>query len=257
MGLAQVGGNQLDIENFQVYLGEASGEPWQGVSAKVASGLLDQYLERQVLIESARQRELLTLSDSRRLGPGEMRWILDQLCGPAPQPSPEEIDREVEKRLVEDLPAQAHVRQILVDSLEQAEVARQRLAAGEDFVAVSIELSRAPNALDGGELGVFFEGSLPEDVDRVVFSLKPGGISDPVQGHSGYHIFQVLEMIPAGPPDRTAVESAVRAELTERDARNHTHSCVARLASEVGVEVMSSNLWFTYDGKYGKGEVDA
>jgi len=255
-GLAEVGDSSVEIEPFQVYLEEASGQPWQGVSARVASKLLDQYLERQVVIEAAGQRDILTGGEPPQLGPGEMRWLLRQLCGPAPEPSTEDVEREVERRLVEPLPAQAHVRQILVDSLEQAETAHQRLAAGEDFVTVSRELSRAPNAMDGGELGTFFEGSLPEDVDHVVFSLTTGEISDPVQGQSGYHIFQVLEMIPAGPPERSEAESSVRRELTEQGAREHTRRCIDDLVSEVGVEVAASRLWFAYDGKYGEGRVD-
>jgi len=256
-GLARVGKNRLEIQPFQIYLEEASGEAWQGLNARVSSGLLDQYLDRQVVLEAARRREMLTKTDSLRLAPSEMRWVLEELCGPSPEPLAEHVEREVEQRIVEMLPAQAHVRQILVDSLEQAENARRRLASGDDFPTVSRELSRAPNAMDGGELGVFFEGSLPEEVDLVVFSLKSGDISDPVQGHSGYHIFQVLEMIPAGPPDRAVVESAVRTELAEKGAREHTRKCIERLAAEVGVEVTSTNLWFAYDGKYGEGRADA
>jgi len=257
VGLARVGGRQLEIAPFQDYLGEASGEPWAGVNARVASGLLDQYIDRQVVLETARRREMLTATDVSRLGPGEMAWMLEELCGPPPEPSPDDINREVERRLEQVLPARAHVRQILVDSLEAAENARSRLAAGEDFVKVSREMSRAPNAMDGGELGSFFEGSLPKEIDRVVFALTAGAISNPVQGPSGYHVFQVLEMTPAGPPERAAVESAVTTEFAEQGARHHTRSCIARLASEIGVEVESQNLWFAYDGKYAEGRGDA
>ena len=256
-GLADVGKSRLEIEPFQTYLTEASGEAWQGLTARVASRLLDQYLDRQVVIEAARQREMVSKVEPTRLGPSEMRWLLEGLCGPPPEPATGEVEREVEERLAEMQPAQAHVRQILVDSLEEAENARQRLDAGDDFVIVSRELSRAPNAMDGGELGTFFEGSLPEEVDGVVFSMAPGEISDPVQGHSGYHIFQVLEIIPAGPPDRSGVEVAVRTQLSEMGAREHTRKCIDDLASEVGVEVKPSNLWFAYEGKYGEGRVDA
>jgi hypothetical protein len=256
-GLARVGGNELEVAPFQNYIGEASGEDWPGINARVASGLLDQYIDRQVVLEAARRREMLTATDFSRLGPGDMRRMLEELCGPSPEPSAAEVDREVERRLEKAVPAQAHVRQILVDSLELADSARQRLAGGEDFVKVSREVSRAPNAIDGGELGWFFEGSLPEEIDHVVFSLTAGAISDPVQGPSGYHVFQVLEMMPAGLPERVAVETAVATEFAEQGARQHTRDCIERLASEIGVEVESQNLWFAYDGKYAEGRVDA
>lgn len=255
--LAVVGGTRLEIASYQAYVGKVSGEAWQGVSARVASGLLDQYLDRQVVIEVAKRRDVMTDTDPLNLGPGEMRWLMDELCGPSPDAAAEEIEREVQRRLGETLPAQAHVRQILVDSLEEAETARSRLASGDDFVTVSQELSRAPNAIDGGELGFFYEGNLPEEIDHVVFSLQPGAISDPVQGPSGYHVFQVLEVIPSGPPAQVEVESAVRVELSEQKAREHTRECVRRLATEIGVEVNSSNLWFRYDGRYAGGRGDA
>lgn len=256
-GLASVGGKRLDIPSYQAYIVKVSGEAWQGVSARVASGLLDQYLDRQVVIEAAERRKVMTDTDPLSLGPGEMRWLMDELCGSPPEAAADEVEREVERRLSEILPAQAHVRQILVDSLEEAETARRRLTSGEDFVTVSRELSRAPNAMDGGELGFFFEGYLPEEIDEVVFSLESGAFSDPVQGPSGYHVFQVLETVPSGPPATAEVESDVRIELAEQGAREHMRECVTRLASEIGVEVNSGNLWFPYDGKYAEGRVDA
>lgn len=255
--LASVGGSRVEIEAYQAYIEEVSGEPWQGVGARVASGLLDQFLDRRVVLESAKRREVTTGTEPQSLGPGEMRWLMDELCGPPPEASAEAVDREVERRLGEDLPAQAHVRQVLVDSLEEAETARRRLASGDDFVTVSRELSRAPNAMDGGELGFFYEGNLPEEIDEVVFSLESGEISDPVQGPSGYHVIQVLEVIPAGPPATADVESAVRTELAEQGAREHMRECVGRLAAEVGVAVNSSNLWFRYEGKYAEDRGDA
>jgi peptidyl-prolyl cis-trans isomerase C len=182
---------------------------------------------------------------------------MDELCGPPGEPSPEEVAGEVARRLGENVPAQAHVRQVLVDSLEEAEAARGRLVAGEDFVTVSREVSRAPNAMDGGELGFFLQGSLPEDIDDVIFALEPGEFSEPVQGPSGYHVFQVLEVVPSGPPDREDIELAVRTELGEQGAREHTQRCVDRLADEIGVEVNSDKLWFPYEGKYAEDRSNA
>ena len=249
-GLARVGDTEIEMPPFQDYVSETSGEAWQGVSARVASGLLDQYLDRQVVLEAAGRRDVLAHVDPTGFGPAEMRWLMDELCGPPAEPSPEEVADEVARRLGEDHPAQAHVRQLLVDTLEEAEAARERLIAGEDFVTVSREVSRAPNAMDGGELGFFYQGSLPEDIDEVIFDLEPGTFSAPVQGPSGYHVFQVLEVVPSGPPDESEVELRVTTELGEQGAREHTQRCVDRLASEIGVEVNSDKLWFPYDGKY-------
>jgi len=119
-----------------------------------------------------------------------------------------------------------------------------------DFVELSRQVSRAPNAGDGGELGLLTEGGLPEDLDEVIFALESGEISEPVPGPSGYHIFQVLEIVPEGPPPREEVEPQIRRRLEETAAREHTAACVNRLAHEVGVRVNHDRLWFRYNGRY-------
>jgi hypothetical protein len=114
-------------------------------------------------------------------------------------------------------------------------------------------MSRAPNAQSGGDLGFFEKGSLTPEIDEVLFALEAGAISEPVQGPSGYHVFQVLEVVPAGPPVRTEIERAVRSELAQHGARQHTRQCVDRLSADVGVEVFDDHLWFEYSGKYSEG----
>jgi hypothetical protein len=248
--LARVGDQRLGIEPFQIYVGEVTGETWQAVSARVTSGLLDQYIDRQVVVESARRRDIDLSNDSLSLEPSEVQWLLDELCGHAPEASAEEIAAEVARRAQETRPAKAHVRQLLVDTYEHGMEARKRLLEGEDFVEVSRQLSRAPNAAGGGELGFFDEGSLPPAIDEVVFSLEPGEYSEPVQGPSGFHVFQVLESVPTGPPDLAEVEAAVRSEFVEKQTREHTLGCIRSLGAEIGVEIYEKHLWFPYTGRY-------
>lgn len=248
--LARVGGRKIELAPFQDYVAEVTGEAWQGVNARVTSRLLDQFLDRQLVLEVARRRNLQSDTGSSVLGPSEMRRLLDELCGPPPPPPETEVSSEVARRLGVIRPAQAHVRQVLVDTHDQALEARRRLAAGEDFIEVSRELSRAPNAADGGELGFFDQGSLTPEIDAVIFSLEAGSFSDPVQGPSGYHIFQVLEVVSEGPPNRDEVHKEVYSELAQRVAREHTRQCVRGLESETGIEVYQKLLWFPYSGRY-------
>jgi hypothetical protein len=256
-GLAAVGGQPVQIEAFQRYVDETTGDAWQGVSARVSSRLLDQYLDRQVILEAANRRGLSLAAESPGLGPMEVQWLLDELCGPPPDPDNSEVENEVAKRLDATRPRQAHVRQVLVDSQEQALVARQRLVDEEDFLVVSREMSRAPNAAGGGELGFIEQGSLPPEIDDVIFSLEEGEISEPVPGPSGFHVFQVLEVVPAGPPDRSEVEANVLEEYSRRNARGHRGSCIQGLVSEIGIVVYRNNLWFPYTGKYAEEQSNA
>lgn len=256
-GFAVVGDQPLDIADFQLYVSEATGEPWQGVSALVTSRLLDQYLDRQVILVAADRRGLPLDTESASLGPAEVQWLLDELCGPPSEPGQDRIDQEVADRLDTTRPARAHVRQVLVDSHEQAMIVRERLISGEDFLQVSREMSRAPNASDGGELGFIDQGSLPQEIDDVVFALEEAAFSEPVPGPSGYHVFQVLEVVPSGPPDRAEVELAVRDEFSRQMAREHTSRCIQKLVAEIGIEVYGKNMWFSYTGRYSEDEINA
>jgi len=139
---------------------------------------------------------------------------------------------------------------MLLDTKEAAEVARRQLDEGADFVELSKRVSRAPNAGSGGDLGILTQGGLSENLDEVIFALQAGEISAPVRGPSGYHIFQVLDVIPAGPAPREEIEPEVRRRLSEIAARVHAAECVRRLASEVGVKVLQDRLWFRYQGRY-------
>jgi hypothetical protein len=248
--LALVGGQPIDIEVFQRYLGAVTGEAWEVVDHRVASRLLDQFLDQEVVAQAARRRHEASVPVDPNRRSAMVRRLLDTLCGDVPPLPDEEVEQEVARRLEVVRPARAHVRQLLVSDRDQAKAVRQRLAAGEDFLAVSSELSSAANAKAGGELGMIVQGTLPPEMDEVIFRLDVGEVSEPVEGQSGYHLFQVRELIPEGRPSREQVEPQVRRELAETHARAFTRQCVARLSHEVGVRVFPDHLWFEYEGKY-------
>lgn len=249
--LAVVGGAPVAVDTFQEYLTAATGEPWQGATAPVASRLLDQFIDQEVVVAASRGGD-----DDRAVpvDPGarsaRVRQLLEALCGAPPPPPADLVEAEVEAARGEDRPARALVRQMLLETREEAEAARRQLDEGVDFVELSRRVSRAPNAADGGGLGFLTQGGLSEHLDEVIFALDPGEISEPVEGPSGYHLFQVLEVVPAGPPPRDEVEPEVRRRLAQEAARNHAVSCVHRLAAEVGVRVHRDRLWFDYRGRY-------
>ncbi|MHB8907773.1 MAG: peptidylprolyl isomerase [Syntrophales bacterium] len=82
--------------------------------------------------------------------------------------------------------------QIVVRDRDLAEKTLKRLKAGEDFDKVAREVSIGPEAAKGGDLGFFERGIMPQEIDRMVFSLPVGKVSDVVQSPYGFHIFKVL-----------------------------------------------------------------
>jgi parvulin-like peptidyl-prolyl isomerase len=82
--------------------------------------------------------------------------------------------------------------QIVVRDRDLAERTLKRLKGGEDFDKVAREVSIGPEAARGGDLGFFERGIMPEEIDRKVFSLPVGKVSDVVPSPYGFHIFKVL-----------------------------------------------------------------
>jgi parvulin-like peptidyl-prolyl isomerase len=82
--------------------------------------------------------------------------------------------------------------QIVVRDRDLADRILKRLKAGEDFDKVAREVSIGPEAARGGDLGFFERGIMPEEIDRMVFSLPVGRVSDVVRSPYGFHIFKVL-----------------------------------------------------------------
>ncbi len=247
--IARVGNNAVRLEVFQSYLEAITGEAWQQIDDRVASRLLDQYLDQEVILATTGGSSAADAAAPSRRAIVVRRRLADA-CG---QPSPADaatVEAEVERRSQVVRPAGAHVRQLLLDTREAAVGARRRLAAGEDWSSLSRAVSRAPNADGGGEIGWVQRGGLPENLEDAIFALAPGAISEPVQGPSGFHIFQVLETRPEGGVDRVELEGVVRRELDETAARAFTRVCIDRLAREIGVRTRPGRLWFQYDGRY-------
>ncbi len=248
--LARVGTHRVDLEAFQSYLEAVTGEPWQAVGGRVAARLFDQFLDQEVVAAAVRRDQPMRIPIDPGARSAVVRRLLSEACGPVPPVPPARVEAEVARRLTQTRPRRAHVRQMLLPTRDVAQEVRRQLAAGGDWVELSRTVSQAPNAASGGELGLVAQGTLPEELDKVIFALKPGEISQPVQSQAGFHLFQVIEVIPGGLPARDEVEAQVKRDLDQEGAHRFVRECIDRLAAKVGVQVESSRLWFSYDGRY-------
>ncbi len=248
--VAEVDGREIGVGEVQDFLTATTGMPWQTVGRRAAEGLFDQFLDQEVMVAASEGVEPDQISSDPAVRSATVRRLISAVCGVPPSPSEEDVDREVERRLDTIRPARARVRQLLVDSEEQARQARVRLESGEPFIEVSRAVSKAPNAESGGDVGTIARETLPAGLDEVVFTLSEGEVSAPVASPAGYHIFQVLEIVPEGPPSRDEVEPVVRRELADQLSREFTRRCVAQTADAVGVEIHEDHLWFSYRGRY-------
>ncbi len=98
------------------------------------------------------------------------------------------------------------------------DIARRARAEPAQFAGLARKESQdAGTAREGGVLGWIQRGTLPLDMEQAVFALKQGGISDPVKGPDGYHIFMANEVQPEKGETfdqaRAKVETEVRRQV--------------------------------------------
>ncbi|MEO0128953.1 MAG: peptidylprolyl isomerase [candidate division WOR-3 bacterium] len=81
----------------------------------------------------------------------------------------------------------------LKKGFERAFEIYQLLMGGADFATVAREFSEDENSKrNGGMLGRVKKGEMIEEFEKVIFSLKPGVISQPFPTRFGYHIVEIL-----------------------------------------------------------------
>jgi peptidyl-prolyl cis-trans isomerase SurA len=142
--------------------------------------------------------------------------------------SEEEVDRFIEERpeLSGD-EVKIKLRMVQFKADEEAdkkvELVRSRVAAGESFSDIALEISEAENSADGGLLGLISERDLASEIFDVVFSLKPGEVSKPVKGPNDVKVFFVEERIsPENQGDRLREEAkeAIRRQKAQNIAQD-------------------------------------
>lgn len=88
-----------------------------------------------------------------------------------------------------------------------------KLQEGKDFSALAKRYSQGPNKAEGGDMGYIEEGEMIEELDRVIFSLKPGEFSKPIKTRIGYHIIKVEDIRHSEIPGLDEVADVIQKKL--------------------------------------------
>ena len=124
---------------------------------------------------------------------------------------------------------------------KRAEQVLDRAVGGEDFGSLAEKYSMDESTrAQGGNLGYFFKGSLPEGlkaVDEAAFALQPGEISGLVRTGYGYHIVKVEERLPAEQGTYEDAKPAVKANVFGRKASERYREFISSLRENGKVEI--------------------
>lgn len=241
--LAVVGGRTIRIEHLNALVEGQTGRPVEDAPAELVATLFGTLVEEEVILAASglsTDQELTPAARSARV-----REALARLCPPPPPPTNEEVEALLASRATgEPTPERVRLRQLLLPDQTAARGARERLRKGEDFAEVSRQMSRAPNAEQGGLLGWVSLDQLPPEFEAAVFKLPVGAISEPVSSTAGWHLFQITERRPAGGGADPALRERARAELAAKKAEVSRLDCMRKLAAQVGLQVPCKDATF-------------
>jgi peptidyl-prolyl cis-trans isomerase C len=120
---------------------------------------------------------------------------------------------------------------------ERAEDILKRIKSGEDFEKLVVEFSD-DNATKskGGSLGYIKKGMMVPDFEKVLFSLKPGEVSEVVKSRFGYHIIKVDEKKEPELEPFDKVKNIAKAKVIELFRNSKATEFVEKVLKEAGVE---------------------
>ena len=260
--------------DLRAYL-EATGADAKGLPSESLSRLFDRFVDEMVLLEAARERGITLTEDEKKehlarlavaaIPPGGSE-------GGGGVPAEGTFDRLLVEKytflVVRDLKVdeaeildyyernkkdflhqgRIQVSQILVDTEEKAVSVLRRLErTGEpEFRKIATEESLGPESARGGVMGVFEQGDLPADMEKVIFSLDEGRTSQVVESSYGFHVFRLDRKYPPALQTETEAAPGIQQRIMSQKMKEALASHLAGLKDTLSWEIRPDNLFFTY-----------
>jgi peptidyl-prolyl cis-trans isomerase SurA len=184
--------NKLTLEQFQQRLVQ-EGISYEDYRNRLRDELIQQrlrqnYVQSRVQVSDNEVEQLL--STQKNSGP---EVLLGNLLVALPEsPTPTQVETAKKK----------------IDGV------RELITSGKmTFKAAAIRYSDAQNALDGGDLGWRSFDSIPQQYTSLISNMKPGDVSQPVRGPTGYQLITVAEL--RDPKENTVEEFKAQAILID------------------------------------------
>ncbi|MEN6559387.1 MAG: peptidyl-prolyl cis-trans isomerase [Acidobacteriota bacterium] len=266
--------NEYGNADLRAYL-EAAGAAAPGLPAESLSRLFDRFVDEAILLEAARQRGVSLSEDEKKEYLAKLAMgVLPEAGAGTREPAP--AGRAFDRLLIEKYtylvvrdvrvdPAEVHdyyeqhkkdflhqgrvqVSQILVDTEQKAvSIVRRLEGTGEDeFRRIARAESLGPEAARGGVMGVFAQGDLPADMEKVIFALDEGRTSQVVESSYGFHVFRLDKKYPPALQAEAEAATEIQQRIMAQKMKDALAAHLAGLKETLSWETHPENLFFKY-----------
>jgi parvulin-like peptidyl-prolyl isomerase len=115
------------------------------------------------------------------------------------------------------------------------------------FAEIAKKESISVEAKSGGLMGYFEEGTLPKDMEKVVFSLNLNSISPVVESAYGFHIFKITKRKKSRLLYLKRVEKEIKNKLMSEKLRGAYLQFLAQSKQQLNININHSALYFAYN----------
>ena len=131
---------------------------------------------------------------------------------------------------------------IMVESEEEIrEIQKELRSKQKTFPALAMEYSLGPEGAQGGDLGYFEAGQMPEEFDDV-FKLKINKVSDIIKTPYGFHLLKVVDKIEERKMDFVESKSRVRKILLQHLQDQAFQKWFLKLKQNAEIEIEYESL---------------
>ncbi len=133
------------------------------------------------------------------------------------------------------------------DAKKEAESARARVSAGEDFGKVAAEVSDSASKANGGLIGPLPLADISESLRKTLESMKPGDVTQPVRNAKGFQILKLETMKTAEAQPFDSVRDLVADKVYEARQMSEMRKFTARMRSQAIIEWKNQDLKKLYE----------
>ena len=233
--LARVNGEPVTVEQMEdSFTSSHQGHGVLLAGRGVVREFLDTVIEKRLLIQEGRrvgaeeQPEIQKAQAALRAQRAGEGFFADQVTKNVTA-----TDEQVAAVYVR-LGERFNAKHIVVPSRAEAQRARERVQAGEEFGEVARSVSRAETASRGGDVGIVQSGRLDPKVEDALWALKKGETSQPFETPDGWNLLHVVERTSVELPKLEDVRARIKASLEQRAARERSAALFRELAKKWG-----------------------
>jgi peptidyl-prolyl cis-trans isomerase SurA len=130
---------------------------------------------------------------------------------------------------------------------ERATAIRARILAGEDFSKVAAEVSNAASKSNGGLIGPINVSELSEPLQKLLKTMKPGQVTQPIRVAKGYQILKLETLKEAALQPFDEVRDLVAEKVHAERQRQEVRKFLTRIRGQAIIEWKNQELRKAYE----------